>query len=339
MRRPSIMTLLLLSIPLLVVLNLIIGTVRIPVSDVFNILIGNESDDLAWNNIVLKTRLPQTLTALTCGAALSVAGLQMQTLFHNPLAGPSVLGVSSAASLGVAFVVLVNGTIGGSVISQFGLVGNSAIIVAAIAGAVSVMVLIVYLSQRFEGYVTLLIVGVLIGYIASAITGILKYFSSEEDVRAYVIWGLGSFSKVTGGQITVFLSLMAVMLPISMLLAKPLNQLLLGEQYAVNLGLDIRKARLCIIVVSGILVALVTAYCGPIMFIGLAVPHLCRALLCTADHRILLPATLLCGASIALLCNLIARMPGYEGALPINSVTALIGAPVALKVILKRNRK
>lgn len=339
MRRPSIMTLLLLSIPLLVVLNLIIGTVSIPVSNVFNILIGNESDDLAWNNIVLKTRLPQTLTALTCGAALSVAGLQMQTLFHNPLAGPSVLGVSSAASLGVAFVVLVNGTIGGSVISQFGLVGNSAIIVAAIAGAVSVMVLIVYLSQRFEGYVTLLIVGVLIGYIASAITGILKYFSSEEDVRAYVIWGLGSFSKVTGGQITVFLSLMAVMLPISMLLAKPLNQLLLGEQYAVNLGLDIRKARLCIIVVSGILVALVTAYCGPIMFIGLAVPHLCRALLCTADHRILLPATLLCGASIALLCNLIARMPGYEGALPINSVTALIGAPVALKVILKRNRK
>lgn len=339
MRRPSIMTLLLLSIPLLVVLNLIIGTVSIPVSDVFNILIGNESDDLAWNNIVLKTRLPQTLTALTCGAALSVAGLQMQTLFHNPLAGPSVLGVSSAASLGVAFVVLVNGTIGGSVISQFGLVGNSAIIVAAIAGAVSVMVLIVYLSQRFEGYVTLLIVGVLIGYIASAITGILKYFSSEEDVRAYVIWGLGSFSKVTGGQITVFLSLMAVMLPISMLLAKPLNQLLLGEQYAVNLGLDIRKARLSIIVVSGILVALVTAYCGPIMFIGLAVPHLCRALLCTADHRILLPATLLCGASIALLCNLIARMPGYEGALPINSVTALIGAPVALKVILKRNRK
>lgn len=339
MRRPSIMTLLLLSIPLLVVLNLIIGSVSIPVSDVFNILIGNESDDLAWNNIVLKTRLPQTLTALTCGAALSVAGLQMQTLFHNPLAGPSVLGVSSAASLGVAFVVLVNGTIGGSVISQFGLVGNSAIIVAAIAGAVSVMVLIVYLSQRFEGYITLLIVGVLIGYIASAITGILKYFSSEEDVRAYVIWGLGSFSKVTGGQITVFLSLMAVMLPISMLLAKPLNQLLLGEQYAVNLGLDIRKARLCIIVVSGILVALVTAYCGPIMFIGLAVPHLCRALLCTADHRILLPATLLCGASIALLCNLIARMPGYEGALPINSVTALIGAPVALKVILKRNRK
>lgn len=333
------MTLLLLSIPLLVVLNLIIGTVSIPVSDVFNILIGNESDDLAWNNIVLKTRLPQTLTALTCGAALSVAGLQMQTLFHNPLAGPSVLGVSSAASLGVAFVVLVNGTIGGSVISQFGLVGNSAIIVAAIAGAVSVMVLIVYLSQRFEGYVTLLIVGVLIGYIASAITGILKYFSSEEDVRAYVIWGLGSFSKITGGQITVFLSLMGVMLPISMLLAKPLNQLLLGEQYAVNLGLDIRKARLCIIVVSGILVALVTAYCGPIMFIGLAVPHLCRALLCTADHRILLPATLLCGASIALLCNLIARMPGYEGALPINSVTALIGAPVALKVILKRNRK
>lgn len=333
------MTFLLLSIPLLMVLNLVIGSVSIPVADVFNILFGNGSDDVAWNNIVLKTRLPQTLTALACGSALSVAGLQMQTLFRNPLAGPSVLGVSSAASLGVAFVVLLNGAIGGRIISQFGLIGNSAIVFSAMIGALSVMLLIVYLARRFEGYVTLLIVGVLIGYIASAITGVLKYFSSEEDVRAYVIWGLGSFSKVTGGQCYVFLSLVAAILPISMLLAKPLNQLLLGEQYALNLGLDIRKARLCIIVVSGSLVALVTAYCGPIMFIGLAVPHICRGLLDTNDHKLLLPATLLCGASIALLCNLIARLPGYEGALPINSVTALIGAPVALNIILKRNRK
>lgn len=333
------MTLLLLSIPLLVLLNLTIGSVGIPTADVFNILFGSGSDNLAWNNIVLKTRLPQTLTALACGAALSVSGLQMQTLFHNPLAGPSVLGVSSAASLGVAFVVLLNGTIGGGVIGRFGLVGNSAIVCAAIVGSLSVMTLIVYLAQRFEGYVTLLIVGVLIGYIAGAITGVLKYFSSEEDVRAYVIWGLGSFSKVTGGQIYVFLILISVMLPISMLLAKPLNQLLLGEQYALNLGLNIRRARLCIILVSGTLVALVTAYCGPIMFIGLAVPHICRGLLNTTDHKVLLPATLLCGAAIALLCNLIARLPGYEGALPINSVTALIGAPIALRVILKRNKR
>ncbi|MBP3717390.1 MAG: iron ABC transporter permease [Paludibacteraceae bacterium] len=340
MRRTSLIIILLcLSVPLLVALNLFFGSVDIPAGEILNIVTGKATDNEAWRVIVLQTRLPQTLTALVCGGALSVAGLQMQTLFHNPLAGPSVLGVSSAASLGVAFVVLLNGTIGGNVISRFGLIGNSAIIFSAIAGALSVMALIVYVAQRFEGYVTLLIVGVLIGYIASAITGVLKYFSSEEDVRAYVIWGLGSFSKVTGGQIYVFLGLMAVTLPASMLLAKPLNQLLLGEQYALNLGLDIRKTRIGIIATSGVLVALVTAYCGPIMFIGLAVPHICKGLLRTADHRLLLPASLVCGSAIALLCNLVARMPGYEGALPINSVTALIGAPVALRIILKRNRK
>ncbi len=340
MRRTSLIIILLcLSVPLLVALNLFFGSVDIPAGEILNIVTGKVTDNEAWRIIVLQTRLPQTLTALACGGALSVAGLQMQTLFHNPLAGPSVLGVSSAASLGVAFVVLLNGTIGGNVISRFGLIGNSAIIFSAIAGALSVMALIVYVAQRFEGYVTLLIVGVLIGYIASAITGVLKYFSSEEDVRAYVIWGLGSFSKVTGGQIYVFLGLMAVTLPASMLLAKPLNQLLLGEQYALNLGLDIRKTRIGIIATSGVLVALVTAYCGPIMFIGLAVPHICKGLLRTADHRLLLPASLVCGSAIALLCNLVARMPGYEGALPINSVTALIGAPVALRIILKRNRK
>ncbi len=339
MRQPSIMTLLQLSIPLLLALNLMLGSVSIPVGEVARIICGASSENQVWTNIILDTRLPQALTAMACGAALSVAGLQMQTLFHNPLAGPSVLGVSSAASLGVAFVVLLNGTIGGGIVSQFGLMGNSAIVFAAIVGALSVMALIVYLSQKFEGYVTLLIVGVLIGYIATAIIGVLKYFSSEEDVRAYVIWGLGSFSKVTGGQIGVYLTLIALMLPASMLLAKPLNQLLIGEQYAVNLGLDIRKARLATIATAGCLVAIVTAYCGPIMFLGLAVPHICRGLLNTADHKVLLPATMLCGASIALLCNIIARLPGFEGALPINSVTALIGAPVALKVILKRKGK
>ena len=333
------MTLLQLSIPFLLAFNLMLGSVSIPVGEVARIICGASSENQVWTNIILDTRLPQALTAMACGAALSVAGLQMQTLFHNPLAGPSVLGVSSAASLGVAFVVLLNGTIGGGIVSQFGLMGNSAIVFAAIVGALSVMALIVYLSQKFEGYVTLLIVGVLIGYIATAIIGVLKYFSSEEDVRAYVIWGLGSFSKVTGGQIGVYLTLIALMLPASMLLAKPLNQLLIGEQYAVNLGLDIRKARLATIATAGCLVAIVTAYCGPIMFLGLAVPHICRGLLNTADHKVLLPATMLCGASIALLCNIIARLPGFEGALPINSVTALIGAPVALKVILKRKGK
>lgn len=334
MRRPGIMTLMVLSIPVFFLLNLIMGSVEIPLREVFSILLGNESTNEVWSNIIIKTRLPQTLTAIACGAGLAVSGLEMQTVFHNPLAGPSVLGISSAASLGVAFVVLLSGTIGGGIMSHFGLFGNTALTLAAIAGALSVMGLIVWLSQKVESNVTLLIVGVMIGYIASAIIGVLKYFSTEEDIRAYVIWGLGSFARVTGGQVYVFCGLMTLLLPLSMLLAKPLNMLLLGEQYAKNLGLNLQRARLLIITSAGILIAVVTAYCGPIMFLGLAVPHICRGLFRTADHRILLPSTLFCGASLALVCNLIARLPGFEGALPINSVTALIGAPVVLWVLL-----
>ncbi len=327
---------LLIAIPALALLNLAVGSVAIPFSDVIGILSGQHSDSEVFTNIVLQTRLPQTMTAMACGAGLAVAGLQMQTVFHNPLAGPSVLGVSSAASLGVAFMVLLGGAIGGRALSRFGLMGNTALTVAAIAGALAAMALIVWLSQRVQGRATLLIVGVLIGYIATAIIGVLKYFSSEEDIRAYVIWGLGSFARVTGGQVYVFVGLMAVLCPLAMLLAKPLNSLLLGEHYAANLGLDIRRARMLIIGSAGVLTAIATAYCGPIMFLGLAVPHIARGIFLTADHRVLLPATLLCGAGLALVCNLIARLPGMEGALPINSVTALIGAPVAIAILLRR---
>lgn len=327
---------LLIAIPALALLNLAVGSVAIPFSDVIGILSGQHSDSEVFTNIVLQTRLPQTMTAMACGAGLAVAGLQMQTVFHNPLAGPSVLGVSSAASLGVAFMVLLGGAIGGRALSRFGLMGNTALTVAAIAGALAAMALIVWLSQRVQGRATLLIVGVLIGYIATAIIGVLKYFSSEEDIRAYVIWGLGSFARVTGGQVYVFVGLMAVLCPLAMLLAKPLNSLLLGEHYAANLGLDIRRSRMLIIGSAGVLTAIATAYCGPIMFLGLAVPHIARGIFLTADHRVLLPATLLCGAGLALVCNLIARLPGMEGALPINSVTALIGAPVAIAILLRR---
>ena len=327
---------LLIAIPALALLNLAVGSVAIPFSDVIGILSGQHSDSEVFTNIVLQTRLPQTMTAMACGAGLALAGLQLQTVFHNPLAGPSVLGVSSAASLGVAFMVLLGGAIGGRALSRFGLMGNTALTVAAIAGALAAMALIVWLSQRVQGRATLLIVGVLIGYIATAIIGVLKYFSSEEDIRAYVIWGLGSFARVTGGQVYVFVGLMAVLCPLAMLLAKPLNSLLLGEHYAANLGLDIRRARMLIIGSAGVLTAIATAYCGPIMFLGLAVPHIARGIFLTADHRVLLPATLLCGAGLALVCNLIARLPGMEGALPINSVTALIGAPVAIAILLRR---
>ncbi len=386
-KRPvlPLMLLTLASIFLFFLLNLLLGSVHIPLRSVWNILWGNTDESVIWQNIIWKSRVPQALTALVAGAGLSVSGLQMQTVFRNPLAGPSVLGISSGASLGVACVVLaltalvagaglsvsglqmqtvfrnplagpsvlgissgaslgvacvvlLSGAMGGVALSRLGYMGEVALSVAAIIGALAVMALIVYVSQKVKGNVTLLIIGVMIGYVASAVIGVLKYFSVEEDIRAYVIWGLGSFARVSGDQMVLFVCIMAVLLPLSFLLIKTMNLLLLGDGYARNLGLNIKRARLLVISCSGVLVAIVTAYCGPIMFIGLAVPHLCRAIFHSSDHRVLMPATLLVGASLALVCNLIARMPGFEGALPVNSVTALVGAPVVASVLFRKRK-
>lgn len=330
--------LILLLIAALTLLNLLMGTVDITTSEVLRIL-GGDRSDIVHYNIIWKSRLPQTVTAIMAGAGLSVSGLQMQTVFRNPLAGPSVLGISNGAALGVAFVVLLSGQIGGVALSQLGVMGDAALNVAAIVGALAVMALIAWVSGKVQNSVTLLIIGVMIGYLATAVISVLKFFSVEEDVHAYVIWGLGSFARVSAGQVWLFAAIMAVLLPLSMLLVKQMNVLLLGDRYARNLGVNIQRSRLLIICSSGMLVAIVTAYCGPIMFIGLAVPHLCRGLWRTSDHRILMPATLLMGALLALFCNLVARLPGYEGALPVNSVTALIGAPVVATILFrKRNR-
>jgi len=286
----------------------------------------------------MKSRLPQSLTAMMAGAGLGVSGLLMQTVFRNPLAGPSVLGISSGASLGVACVVLLSGSIGGVALSKLGVIGEVTITMSAIIGSLLIMALIAFVSQKVRGNVTLLIMGVMIGYIANAIIGVLKFFSAEEDIRAYVIWGLGSFSRVSGGQTWVFIVLMLIILPSAFFLIKTLNLLLLGDSYARNLGLNIKRVRLLVIGCSGILVAVVTAYCGPIVFLGLAVPHICRGLFHTSNHAAILPASLLGGASLALLCNLIARLPGFEGALPVNSVTALVGAPVVMWVLFNKRK-
>ena len=316
--RPILPLMLLMTvlIALFFLLNLLLGSVDIPLRSVCRILAGGTDEP----------------------AGLSVSGLQMQTVFRNPLADPSVLGVSSGASLGVAMVVLLSGAVGGVALSHLGYLGEVALSLAAIVGAMSVMALIVYVSMKVRGNVTLLIIGVMIGYVANAVIGVLKFFSVEEDIRAYVIWGLGSFARVSGDQMLLFVGIMAVLLPLSFLLIKTMNLLLLGNGYARNLGLNIRRARLLVILCSGVLVAIVTAYCGPIMFLGLAVPHLCRAIFRSSDHRVLMPATLLTGAALALVCNLIARMPGFEGALPVNSVTALIGAPVVASVLFRRRK-
>ena len=327
MRRSLPLTLvLLIGIGALLIINLFIGSVRIPIADICRILVGLGSESEIWTNIVLSSRLPQSLTAIVAGAGLAVSGLMMQTIFRNPLAGPSILGISNGASLGVAFVVLLSGQLGGVALSRLGYLGDAAISIAAIVGALAVMLLILWISNKVQGNVTLLIIGV------------LKFLSPEEDVKAFVVWGLGSFSRVSGDEVMLFVAVMCVLLPLSFLLVKPLNAMLLGDRYAASMGLNVQRARMWIIVSSGVLVAIVTAYCGPIMFIGLAVPHLARGLYRTSDHLVLMPATALCGAALALLCNFIARAPGFEGALPVNSVTALVGAPVIVMVLMRRHR-
>lgn len=335
--------LIIVAIVLLFVANLLIGSVSVSVPDICRILCGlpapsgvDASEWEVWSNIVMKSRVPQALTSVMAGAGLAVSGLQMQTVFRNPLAGPSVLGISNGASLGVAFVVLMSGNLGGVALSRLGYLGDAAMSVAAIIGALAVMGVIVWVARRVRGNVTLLIIGVMIGYLSTAIIGVLKFFSPEEDVKAFVVWGLGSFARVSGGEMMLFVAIMLVLLPLSLPLSKAMNLLLLGDGYARNLGLNVERARLLVILSSGSLVAVVTAYCGPIMFIGLAVPHLCRALFRTSDHRRLMPATMLTGAALALVCNLLARFPGLEGALPVNSVTALVGAPVVVALLFKR---
>ena len=315
------------AIFVLIFLNLVLGSVSIPLQSVWHIIWNLGNEPITWQNIIWKSRLPQALTALVAGAGLSISGLQMQTVFRNPLAGPSVLGISSGASMGVAFVVLLSGSLGGVALSKLGFMGEIALSIAAVIGSLSVMALIVYVSQKVKGNVTLLIIGVMIGYVANAVIGVLKFFSVEEDIRAYVIWGLGSFARVSGNQMTLFV-----------MLIKTMNLMLLGDSYARNLGLNIKRARLLVITSAGVLTAIVTAYCGPIIFLGLAVPHLCRAIFQTSDHRILMPAVLFAGAALALICNLIARMPGFEGALPVNSVTALVGAPVVASVLFRKRK-
>lgn len=337
MKMYSLFIGLVVTILALIIVNLLVGSVSIPMAEVCRILMGDYSNEI-WTNIIFSSRLPQALTAVVAGAGLAVSGLQMQTVFRNPLAGPSVLGISNGSALGVAFVVLLSGRVGGVALSRLGYLGDAAISIAAIVGALAVLSLILWVSQKVNGNVTLLIIGVMIGYLANAIIGVMKFLSPEEDVKAFVVWGLGSFSRVSGDEMVFFIIQMCILLPLACLLVKPLNLMLLGDHYAANLGLNIRRARMLIIISSGILVAIVTAYCGPIMFIGMAVPHLARSIFHTSNHRILMPGTALCGAILALFCNLIARMPGFEGALPVNSVTALVGAPVIAAILFGRRK-
>ncbi|MBR0324126.1 MAG: iron ABC transporter permease, partial [Bacteroidales bacterium] len=309
---------------LLFFLNLFVGSVTIPFADLFKVFFGEETNSTV-STIVFEYRLPQAVTALFAGAALSVAGLLMQTLFRNPLADPSMLGISSGAGLGVAITILFTGILGGSALSSFGLWSNIGVSIAAFAGATLVLMLILGFSSRVRNMTTLIIVGLMISYLAGSLTDIMKFFSMKEDIHAFVIWGMGSFSAVGKTKLAFFSISIILGLFASLFMSKNLNIMLLGDLYAENLGLNVKRNNLFVILVSGYLTAIVTAYCGPIAFLGLAIPHLTRFIFKTSDHRILVPAVMLIGMIVSLLCNLVARMPGFEGNLPINAVTAFIG--------------
>lgn len=316
--------------------NLLYGNVKIPLSEVLQILAGKEASSVAWQNIVLQSRLPQAITALLAGASLATSGLLLQTLFKNPLAGPSILGISDGANLGVAIVMLFFGS-SLSLIAGYSLIGSLAKIVAALIGAFLVLGLIIYFSTKVSNNVMLLIIGIMVGYVASSFISILNYYAAADRVHAYVMWGLGDFSAVSNERLPFFIITTFIGLLMAVLLIKPLNALLLGEMYAVNLGINIKVVRILILFCTGLLTATTTAFCGPISFIGLAVPHIARLMLGSSNHKMLMPVTMLAGACIALLCNLISVMPFDEKiTFPLNAVTPILGAPVIIYVILNR---
>ena len=322
-------------------LSLAVGSVRIPIDEIVAVLLGGDASKPAWATIVLKFRLPKALTAMLAGAALSVSGLQMQTLFRNPLAGPFVLGISSGASLGVALTVLLAGVavgLGGSttLLAGISMAGDTSLALSAILGSGLVLLLVMSVARRVQSGMTLLILGLMFGYTTSALVSVLIYFSVVERIQAYISWTFGSFGGVTWRQLQVMAPAILLGLAGGHLLMKPLNALLLGETYAISLGLNVRRVRLGIIGSSAVLAGVVTAFCGPIGFLGIAVPHLCRSILHTSDHRLLLPAVSFMGATLALGADIVAGLPGSQLTLPLNAVTALLGAPVVIWVILRQ---
>ena len=327
---------LILGIAVLFLANLLCGSVKIPVSEVFTILLGGEGTQPSWSYILWESRLPQALTALLTGAALSASGLMLQTAFDNPLAGPDILGINAGAGLGAAIVLLLFGGIvpAGNLLFS----GSLALVAAAFVGAIAVTLLILLFASRLRSHSLLLIIGMMVSYVVSSAVSLLNFFSTAEGVQSYMMWGMGNFGGVSRSQLPLFGILILIGLAIAIGLVKSLNALLLGDRYARNLGINIRRTRLLLLLSTGLLVAVTTAYCGPINFIGLAVPHLARLLLGTGNHRILMPATLLTGSLIALLCNLISTLPGDSGLLPLNAITPIIGAPVIIYVIMSRRK-
>ena len=323
-----------LAILLLFILNISLGSVSIPFDEVVNVLLGGEASKNSWTNIILNFRLPKATTAVAVGAALSISGLLMQTLFRNPLAGPFVLGISSGASLGVALLLLAGISITGSIMASG--VTSWLVVMAASAGSALVLLLVVTVSIKVRDSMTLLIIGLMFGSLTGAIVSILQFFSSGEEIQVYVFWTFGSLGGLNWNEIVVLLLMTAAGVVISLLMTKPLNAFLLSENYARSMGINIKMSRFWIIISTSLLAGSITAFCGPIAFIGIAIPHLTKLLFNTSNHKVLLPAVALSGIIVMLICDIISQLPGSDHVLPINAITSLFGAPVVIWIILRK---
>ena len=327
-RKTILFALLTVLLVLLFLADLTFGSIRIPLSETINVFFGKSTNNI-YSEILLNFRLPKAITAILAGAALSVAGLMMQTLFRNPLADPYILGVSSGASLGVAIVMMAAAALPVAFISS-----GWGLVVAAIIGAALVLLLVVGVSYKVQNSVSLLIVGIMFGTIASSLVSVLQYFSNPDAIKLFIMWNMGSLSAVTWEYLQILLPVILAGLLLAFMLTKRLNGLLLGENYARGLGIPISQTRILIVTATGILAGSVTAFTGPIAFVGVAIPHIARGLFRSAKHQYLMPASIVLGASLILICDIISQIPTHT--LPINTISALFGAPVIIWIIMKR---
>jgi len=318
-------------------LDLFIGSIYIPLKSILNILTGNSSEKSSWELIILNSRLPKALAAILCGAALSVSGLKMQTLFRNPLAGPYILGISSGAGLGVAIFIMGLSFVG---ISTFNnpIISNYGIIIFSIIGSTSILLILLAAIKRLKDIMTVLILGIMIGSVTTAIISIIQYFGSDGQLKSFIMWTMGDLSSITLTQLQFLSPIIIIGITMSFTLSKKLNLYLLGESYAKSLGLNINKTRIYIIIITAVLAGCITAYCGPIGFIGIVVPHIARLISKTSDHKILIPLSILLGINILLISDVISQLPGSDKVLPINAITSLIGIPFIIWIIFKNKK-
>jgi len=315
------------------ILNISMGSVSIPFKEIVSGVLGGDLSKSSWQHILFNFRISKSLTAILTGAGLSLVGLLMQTLFRNPMAGPSVLGISSGAGLGVALLVMGGGLIGG--ISLDGFNQNFTILIAAIIGAFVVLFLILGLSSKIKNTLSILIIGLMLGALTTSVVSILSYFTKAEQLQQYMFWGFGSLGHLSSKELVLYTFIILVGILAVIPLLKPLNSLLLGENYAQNMGVNIKRIKKHILIISGVLTGIITAFVGPIAFIGLAIPHIARLLFNTSNHKILVPAVILIGAIVLLICDSIAQLPFSEQVIPINAITSLFGAPLVIWLLIR----